>query len=1578
MLKKLLRLCSMMLVIVMVINMLPMQSIAADFRASLTTDLTDLSVQEDAKDARIVEEITSERTEYSKEFILENGLHMAAVYNDPVHYLEEGSWEEIDNTLKLEGLGTNRVYTNTAGVWDVRFPQQLSRNNAVTITKDGYTLSFGLSGELHSSGLVTQTYSLNAEANVDLSVTAASTATAQLQTISATVERPSEQPAELTLDKLTSRLQYSNVYANTNIVYDLKSNQVKESIVINRYSNTLYGYRYTLNTGDMIPVLGEDGHIDLYDANREHIVMTMPAPFLVDDAKAYSFDVNVTLTQNGDQYILTYLLPRQWLASAERSWPVVLDPIVTAGTTWSNLKDQTVTQKKNLSSTWGMLQAGYTNVDGISRFFIMYEDLPDLTSSDVIVGATIELLLWETFNDSHAVEVHKVNGTWEEDTLHWSNMPGTSDTIEDFAYVQNAGSYTWNITDIVRGWYSGENTGMMFKMSNAVENAQQVEWRQFVSSEFGTIRPNLTIVFRNNNGLESYWDYTTQNAGRAGTGYINNYTGNLVWVRHDMGFDGNRMPVSISHIYNANDSTAPNDDNNANDSSGNGFGLGYGWRTNYNQLVYQWSKNSNYYVWEDSDGTDHYFYYTSANTYKDEDGLELTLTTNGSGTQKYKITDKYGNASYFDTQGRLTKLENNQQTKSSINITYISGDSRLISTITDGAGRVYAFTYTNSLLTRISYKGSGTSEITYVAFSYENSRLKTVTDKDGEISTYTYGVNNLLTKVLNIDGYELRYAYNTTSGWQPSRVSQVCEYDGTVAGGALYIEYANNQTTFTDHNGNVQIMQFNNWGNTLSVQDDEGRAQYGQYANNDATNQNDSSKAHQLRLSSKLQNTVGNRLSDSSFEDGTVWDAYPAATTLGENTTDAAYLGTHSMRLTATEWSCLMTDNFTIEAGATYTFSAYVKGVSGTSFLLISNRNDMSSAMTTATNGSTDWKRVEISYTNTTTEDIPARAHLYCTAGGSAYIDCVQVEKAVTASRYNLVNNGDFSDGTSGWLLTNLSGADGIVAGSSAASQLDSNVLQFDGVPNAIKHLYQQIHTSGSAGDTYVLAGWAKGDAVPIGDIGGQKRDFSLVCIFHNTDGSCTERSVTFSPDTDSAVSWQYAAGAIVADKDYHTLYVDIRYDYNANRVWFDGIQLYKEEFGNSYTYDDKGNVTSVVDLQKKTTTYEYSGNNLTKEILPGGVTLTYEYDGHHNVTKATTNKGLVYNFTYDTYGNNTQVSISNGSLIMSSSAAYTANGNLLASTTDAAGNVTEYGYNANTGLLEWVQNPEDTEDTRTNYDYDNMYRLVSTWIEADSELYVDYCYTDDRLAIITTGLTEYGFIREDFYLVTRVYGDGRNLASYTYSNDKNFDLIQLDYGNGHSVQYEYDDQSRVTKETYKDGQSDTGETVTYQYDNYGALAVVTDSETGITTKYYYDFIDRLMKRTESGTGYSHTVAYTYDSINNMTAMIEMVNGDEHTTNYSYDEDNRIQSVSNGDSAKSYDYDDFGRVAEQETKHNGSNVKTETLTYRNPTATTTTGQVAAYGITAPGTRGRFSCPLFLDKNWREWGDKGTVLLSPFS
>ena len=73
----------------------------------------------------IVTELAEGRGRFQKEYLLSNGQRMLAVYPTAVHYEEDGEWKEIDNTLQREQRGSEDVYRNTAGAWDVTLPASL-------------------------------------------------------------------------------------------------------------------------------------------------------------------------------------------------------------------------------------------------------------------------------------------------------------------------------------------------------------------------------------------------------------------------------------------------------------------------------------------------------------------------------------------------------------------------------------------------------------------------------------------------------------------------------------------------------------------------------------------------------------------------------------------------------------------------------------------------------------------------------------------------------------------------------------------------------------------------------------------------------------------------------------------------------------------------------------------------------------------------------------------------------------------------------------------------------------------------------------------------------------------------------------------------------------------------------------------------------------------------------------------------------------------------------------------------------------------------------------------------------------
>ena len=243
---------------------------------------------------------------------------------------------------------------------------------------------------------------------------------------------------------------------------------------------------------------------------------------------------------------------------------------------------------------------------------------------------------------------------------------------------------------------------------------------------------------------------------------------------------------------------------------------------------------------------------------------------------------------------------------------------------------------------------------------------------------------------------------------------------------------------------------------------------------------------------------------------------------------------------------------FTIQPGETYTLSGYVKTGAATAYLAIGS-NSAGYHRGESIPANQNWTRVEYSYTNNTTAAQSVHAFFLTTGAGTTYVDCVQVEKAPTASRYNLIENGDFAYSDYAWNTS--TGRTTVTADNKApAPQLDVNVYKMTGNPTGQNRVSQTVKVSGTDGDTFVLAGWAKADSVPIKD----DREFALIATFKNGTTIVNTSIVRFNYCADSTIEWQYAASPIVAEGAYDSVVVELAYDYNANTVYFDGVQLYK------------------------------------------------------------------------------------------------------------------------------------------------------------------------------------------------------------------------------------------------------------------------------------------------------------------------------------------------------------------------------------------------------------------------------------
>lgn len=129
---------------------LPVDVVAATLpKAETQYSSFDNVVGENPEESKIVKELTNERTENSKEFLLEDGTKMIAQYNEPVHYKDsKGKWVEYNNTLSEDKTASpdevgDSSYTNKSSDISVNLSNKAKSKNMISLQSNGYKISWG-------------------------------------------------------------------------------------------------------------------------------------------------------------------------------------------------------------------------------------------------------------------------------------------------------------------------------------------------------------------------------------------------------------------------------------------------------------------------------------------------------------------------------------------------------------------------------------------------------------------------------------------------------------------------------------------------------------------------------------------------------------------------------------------------------------------------------------------------------------------------------------------------------------------------------------------------------------------------------------------------------------------------------------------------------------------------------------------------------------------------------------------------------------------------------------------------------------------------------------------------------------------------------------------------------------------------------------------------------------------------------------------------------------------------------------------------------------------------------------------
>ena len=1624
------RTIAIILVLALLVQFLPADVLATE----LVADVPSLDTSEvSASEKSVLGELPERRSVSEKHFRLNDGSYVAVDYGAPIHFSADGgeTWKDIDNTL-TRSRDDEMLYTAQNGESVRSFSADLREGRLFAASDGRFGIQMGLSED--------EGMRFNSASVVEIRYP----------------DRKNRENGELSFDeqitpsKLRTEVLYRDALEGVDLSYELYGYDVKETILVNKPRDS-YSFSFDLALDRLVPRQMEDGSIELQDADGEAIYL-IPAPDMTDAAEGFSSAVSYDLEKTADGiWRLTITADAKWINAEERVFPVAIDPTVILYP--SSDDDSILTSYVNsgrptsasFNNTVYLRSGYYTNTEydsdctGHTVGLIYFKTLPKVPDNCAITDAQLGLtevkyggmgnanyhkLYATTIPTPSNPKTYLRDMTWNSYQANIENQyaslgdGNTPTALEYQREINHAATETrYVITNAVQMWYDQNNTSISRLLvlddgHTSTTNARVT----YGGYAYGTAyAPKVYVTYRNTVGIEGIYGYHTQNIGRAGTGYVNDFTLYTTLSVPIISAPSNTLPFGISLIYNealsdlhfSADTTNPySGDSNLHTLIYTNAKTGLGWKTSVQQTVkyaFYYVDNAylQYLVYTDADGTEHCFNAVNSGTvYKDEDGLGLTITTYD--TNLYTMKDKEGNTWEF-TWGYLTRYADsngNQLFYAYDGVNYAAGSSAWKPANNTATHRV----------TGVWRKNDGGELQKVATLTYSGDYLNSITDAANRTTTLGYDGQENLTSLTFPDGKTVSYSYSpytNADGKTFHRLATACDQEAsyrikytypqnqlqaeryteqTLSGGSwvsgqrvncfkVNETYSRFRYFDAGSSGNgtcVTLHYFDSWGRTVNVvtmnpeETEVLGVSTGAYTENEA----ESSKNNRLTNAASAGIQSMNQLKNGGMEHATDLYAWTKDSTGGnaasrENSGTTVlvtpYSGKYLMKLfesntTAGEYT--VQQPVYLEANATYVYSAYVNTACATSFgtnggaylTILRNGTEQARSRVLDYKTNTDidrgWERLEISFTPQVSGTYAVAANINNLAQVAAF-DHFQLEKlnallvsgqdgpgapVGTASAYNLIHAGSFEFvNTSTGARENATIKQWWTYDSNQEIRVNQTNPRSGSYGLAFKQprvdakyrAYQTVPIYGSSNKTYLLSGWGwtpqtnyNCSKTMEGDNTEECRFFGLIAEVSYVEAS-VDPDYFYVPFSGNINQWQFASGVIVPKQENKTISTITVYaclDYCVNPAYMDDISLLEEPV-QTYTYDDKGNLTKTTNSEGKTEITLDSADRMTNYTAINGVSYELSYTGDNRNPDWVQSDGVKNSYVYEASGSiqQTQTTATGTTDYLQSSATYDSTKNFTATATDVNGVETSYTYNTATGMQQSVTTPLATRNYSYYANTNRIKYVYQSGVANLSYLYTDKgelqylarkTYSGTGSSAVTTWQT-YGFAYNNWGQTTQISVSKKTgsswseptaphtLASYTYHPSGTMDTMT--YANGDYVKYEYDALDRLVHESYYNSQNILQSSICYIYNSDGILAkqfapkIVNGQETSeITTSYtfIYDSLGRLIRsREEDGNDLVQQTEHLYDTANRLTKQSWQIGSTAFTESYAYDED---------------------------------------------------------------------------------------------
>ena len=348
-------------------------------------------------------------TEYSNRYAGEDGSAIEVYYEDPIRYRDKnGKLKEYDSQListknrKAVAYGGNAdsdsydeesyAFENKSGDSKQYFPEKLSDETPILMEKDNYSLSFSPK----------ETDMLNVELK-------------------------------------EGNAEYKSDDENITYQYESLDNGVKENIIFSDVPEEKeYSFSYTLD-GMYMKADEKTNTVALYDKKTGTQVAVLQTPYLNDNTKNnYSYDIKTKVSNEKNEWTVTYTLPEKYLKSSDTSYPVTLDPTVA----W--ITENNPNEPIGISYVIELPEAGeYVQyVNAVNRFtigrsgagdyyktYVKFKNLNEQLKGKIVSYASMNVNVAQQVGGAMNVDMHEVKGDWSLESLVWATQPEVSENV---------------------------------------------------------------------------------------------------------------------------------------------------------------------------------------------------------------------------------------------------------------------------------------------------------------------------------------------------------------------------------------------------------------------------------------------------------------------------------------------------------------------------------------------------------------------------------------------------------------------------------------------------------------------------------------------------------------------------------------------------------------------------------------------------------------------------------------------------------------------------------------------------------------------------------------------------------------------------------------------------------------------------------------------------------------------------------------------------------------------------------------------------------------------------------------------